>query len=179
MSWTTWEETYYTMNIALHSQSWMQNWSIWIPRKLRVTTESPTKTSPTSYLLLPLSSIPSTTFFSTAATIQWSGNEPWAWWFLNEIRGNQTPAVSGPYLGKVLESIVTTHSWAESTHGLKALTFYLLNKADSEKRGRLTTLSTYTDRCATICQTPNSTCRSNLPRRREGVLQSVAQWSAL
>ena len=37
-------------------------------------------------------------------------------------------------LEKVLESIVTTrlYSWAERT-------FYLLNKADSEKRGRLTT----------------------------------------
>ena len=36
-------------------------------------------------------------------------------------------------LEKVLESQPVC------THGLKALTFYLLNKADSEKRGRLTT----------------------------------------
>ena len=31
-----------------------------------------------SYLLLPLSSTPSTTFSPTAVTILWSGNEPWA-----------------------------------------------------------------------------------------------------
>ena len=69
-------------------------------------------------------------------------------------------------LGKVLESIVTTrlYSWAESTN--------LLPPEQSgfrKKRSVNETLSTYTDRCATICQTPNSTFRGNLPRRREGV----------
>ena len=90
-----------------------------------VTTESLTKSSPTSYLLIPLSAIriPSTTFLSTAAIILWFGNEPWARWFLNQIRRNQSLAVFNPYLsfaisGRCLSpSIVTNHlySWAEST----------------------------------------------------------------
>ena len=68
-------------------------------------------------------------------------------------------------LGNMLESIVTTrlYSWAESTNLLPP------EQSVFRKRGRLTTVSTQTDRCTTICQTPNSTCRSNLPRRREGV----------
>ena len=56
------------------------------------------KTSPTSSLLLPLSSIPCTTFLSTPVIILWFGNEPWAWWFLNQIRRNRTLAVFDPYL---------------------------------------------------------------------------------
>ena len=69
-------------------------------------------------------------------------------------------------LGKVLESIVTTrlYSWAESTNLLPPEQSGFRKKRSVNDR-----LFQLTDRCATICQTPNSTFRGNLPRRREGV----------